>query len=83
MTSLAAELGLRDQASSTADTMVARFADHLDGCTTVAAPQDQGLVALAAMVGALTLARAVADPAMSDRILAAVVGAVQPVARKT
>jgi TetR/AcrR family transcriptional repressor of nem operon len=83
LTSLSAELGLRDQASATTDMVVARLSEYVDNCTTVAAPADQGLVALAAMVGALVLSRAVADPAMSDRILAAVTAAIQPAALAT
>lgn len=81
LSSLAAELGLRGHPSATTDTMVERFAERLKDCPTVSAPPDHGLVALAAMVGALTLARAVSDKGMSDRILAAVIAAVQPVQR--
>lgn len=40
------------------------------GCNE-AAPADEGLAFLALCVGGLTLSRAVADPALSDRILAA------------
>jgi AcrR family transcriptional regulator len=81
LSSLAAELGLRGHPSATTDTMVAGFSERLADCTTTsAAGPDQGLVALAAMVGALTLARAVSDRTTSDRILAAVIAAVQPAA---
>jgi AcrR family transcriptional regulator len=75
---LAAELGLRGQPSATADMLVARLAARLAECRLEAAPGDQGTVAVAAMVGALTLARAVADRAASDRILAAVRAALRP-----
>ena len=75
---LAAELGLRGQPSATADAMVARMTALLADCRLTPAAGDQGIVALAAMVGALTLARAVSDPAASDAILAAVRGALQP-----
>ncbi len=71
LSSLAAELGLRDTPSANTDVLVARYAHRLDACTLEAGPQ-QGLVALAAMVGALTLARSVMDPSTSQRILAAV-----------
>lgn len=82
LTTLAAELGLRGHASGTTDAIVTRLSARLDNCTTVSAPEDQGLVALAAMVGALTLARGVADKATSDRILAAVTAAIQPAANQ-
>lgn len=75
---LAAELGLRGQPSATSDAMVARMTALLAGCRLTAAPGDQGIVALAAMVGALTLARAVSDRAESDRILATVRAALLP-----
>jgi len=68
---LAAELGLRGTPSADTDVLVARFARRLDACTLEAGPH-HGLVALAAIVGALTLARGVMDPPTSDRILAAV-----------
>ncbi|WP_323144327.1 TetR/AcrR family transcriptional regulator [Massilia phyllosphaerae] len=71
LSSLAAELGLRDTPSANTDVLVARYARRLDACTLEAGPQ-QGLVALAAMVGALTLARSVMDQPTSQRILAAV-----------
>ncbi|KQV37798.1 TetR/AcrR family transcriptional regulator [Massilia sp. Root335] len=79
---LAAELGLRGQPSATADAMVARMTALLADCNLAAAPGDEGLVALAAMVGALTLARAVSDRAASDNILAAVRAALQPAPRE-
>jgi AcrR family transcriptional regulator len=75
---LAAELGLRGQPSATADAMVARLTALLAECRLAPAAGDQGVVALAAMVGALTLARAVSDRNASDAILAAVRGALQP-----
>jgi AcrR family transcriptional regulator len=76
---LAAELGLRGQPSATADAMVARMTALLAGCRLAPAAGDEGIVALAAMVGALTLARAVSDRAASDAILTAIRGALQPV----
>jgi len=76
LSSLAAELGLRGTPSATADDIVARMGKRLAPAT-VAADDDDGLVALAAMVGALTLARAVQDPARSDRILQAVQAAIR------
>jgi TetR/AcrR family transcriptional regulator, transcriptional repressor for nem operon len=75
---LAAELGVRGQPSATADAMVARMTALLSDCELALPPADRGLVALAAMVGALTLARAVSDRAASDGILAAVRAALQP-----
>jgi AcrR family transcriptional regulator len=75
---LAAELGLRGQPSATADTMVTHLTALLADCRIAAAPGDESIVALAAMVGALTLARAVSDRAASDRILATVRAALQP-----
>ncbi|MCS0631882.1 TetR/AcrR family transcriptional regulator [Telluria mixta] len=77
---LAAELGLRGQPSATADAMVARVTALLADCRLVPAAGDQGIIALAAMVGALTLARAVSDRTASDAILAAVRAALQPAA---
>jgi AcrR family transcriptional regulator len=79
---LAAELGLRGQPSATADAMVARMTSFLTDYRLAAAPADQGIVALAAMVGALTLARAVSDRGASDGILAAVRAALQPAPRQ-
>jgi TetR/AcrR family transcriptional repressor of nem operon len=75
---LAAELGLRGQPSATADAMVARMTALLAECRLAPAAGDEGVVALAAMVGALTLARAVSDRGASDAILTAVSGALQP-----
>ncbi|KQY01391.1 hypothetical protein ASD28_07670 [Massilia sp. Root133] len=75
---LAAELGLRGQPSATADAMVARMTALLADCRLAPAAGDEGIVALAAMVGALTLARAVSDRSASDAILTAVRGAMQP-----
>jgi len=71
LSSLAAELGLRGTPSATTDVLVARFARRLDACTLEAGPH-HGLVALAALVGAMTLARSVMDGPTSNRILAAV-----------
>jgi len=71
LSSLAAELGLRGTPSANTDVLVARYARRLDACTLKAGPH-QGIVALAAMVGALTLARGVMDQPTSQRILAAV-----------
>jgi len=74
---LAAELGVRGQPSATADAIVARMTALLADCELAVPPADRSLVALAAMVGALTLARAVSDRAVSDGILAAVRAALQ------
>ena len=78
LSSLAAELGLRGTPSGTADAIVARMDARLQPCTVEAREPDRGLVALAAMVGALTLSRAMADPARSARILEAVQAAINP-----
>jgi TetR/AcrR family transcriptional repressor of nem operon len=78
LSSLAAELGLRGMPSSTADAIVARMDARLQPCAIAPGDPDRGLVALAAMVGALTLSRAVADPARSAQILDAVRAAIQP-----
>ncbi len=79
--SLCAELGLRGQPSPVSDALVRRMAARLQDCTFSAGGADaegnQGLVLLSALVGALTLSRAVADPALSERILGAVHAAVQ------
>lgn len=76
--SLCAELGLRGQPSAVSDGLALRMAQRLQACRLGDAGADQGLVTLAALVGALTLSRAVANPALSERILGAVHGAVQP-----
>jgi AcrR family transcriptional regulator len=76
--SLCAELGLRGQPNPASDGLALRMAQRLRECRLGDAGEDQGLLALAAMVGALTLSRAVADPALSDRILGAVRAALQP-----
>jgi TetR/AcrR family transcriptional repressor of nem operon len=75
---LAAELGLRGAPSDTSDVIVSRLARRVEGCELEGAPQDRGIIALAAMVGAITLARAVSDQETSDRILDAVRAAIQP-----
>ncbi len=75
---LAAELGLRGQPSTTADTMVAHMTARLADSRLAAGAGHEGIVAVAAMVGALTLARAVSDRDASDGILAAVRAALQP-----
>jgi AcrR family transcriptional regulator len=79
---LAAELGVRGQPSATADAMIEQMTALLADCRLEAGPGDGGIVALAAMVGALTLARAVSDRAASDGILAAVRAALQPAPRE-
>ncbi|MCS0585128.1 TetR/AcrR family transcriptional regulator [Massilia pinisoli] len=79
---LAAELGVRGQPSATADAMIEQMTALLADCHLEAGPGDGGIVALAAMVGALTLARAVSDRAASDGILAAVRAALQPAPRE-
>lgn len=79
---LAAELGVRGQPSATADAMIGQMTALLADCRLEAGPGDCGIVALAAMVGALTLARAVSDRTASDDILAAVRAALQPAPRE-
>jgi AcrR family transcriptional regulator len=76
--SLCAELGLRGQPSPASDALALRMATRLQACTLDAGADDQGLVLLSALVGAMTLSRAVADPALSERILGAVHAAVRP-----
>jgi AcrR family transcriptional regulator len=76
--SLCAELGLRGQPSPSSDALTLRMAARVQECTLGDAGDDQGLVTLAALVGALTLARSVADPALSARILGAVHAAIEP-----
>jgi TetR/AcrR family transcriptional repressor of nem operon len=66
---LGAELGVRGRPSPTADLMVDRMSERLAGVEVRAAAQDQGLVALTVLVGALTLARAVADDDTSQHVL--------------
>lgn len=73
--SLSAELGLRGMPSPSTDALVERFAGRLEPSSLNSEggkDEERGLAALAALVGALSLARAVADPALSDRILQAV-----------
>lgn len=66
---LSAELGVRGRPSSTSDVLVEQMSERLAEVEVRAAEADQGLVALATLVGALTLARAVADRATSQQIL--------------
>ena len=75
--SLCAELGLRGTPSRTTDAIVAHLDAQLGPCAVASADEDGGLVTLAALVGAVTLARAVADPATSTRILGAVHAAIR------
>jgi TetR/AcrR family transcriptional repressor of nem operon len=77
LSSLAAELGLRGTPSPVADDIVKHMDARLQPCTVAAGGDDSGIVALAAMVGALTLARAVTDGAASQRILDAVRSAIR------
>lgn len=76
--SLCAELGLRGQPSPASDALTLNMAGRLQDCGIDAVGEGQGLVLLSALVGALTLARSVADPALSERILGAVHAALQP-----
>lgn len=76
--SLCAELGLRGQPSATTDGLALNMAKRLEDCKLGDAGDDRGLAALAALVGALTLSRAVADQGLSERILGAVQAAVKP-----
>lgn len=78
LSTLAAELGLRGAPNRISDDMVARLDRRLGDCRVAPRTEDAGIVALAAMVGALTLSRAVSDPASSQRILDAVKAALQP-----
>lgn len=68
---LGAELGLRRTPSPASDRLAAGLAAALAPVRVASEGEDAGLVALATMVGAVTLARSVADTAMSERILAA------------
>jgi len=68
---LAAELGLRGTPSPTAQALASGLAEALAPVAVQAEAQDAGMVALATMVGAVTLARAMADADASERILAA------------
>lgn len=77
LSSLAAELGLRGTPSTAADAIVVRMDARLAPCTLTPRDGERGLVALAAMVGALTLARALADKTRSAHILDAVRAALQ------
>jgi AcrR family transcriptional regulator len=76
--SLAAELGLRGRPNPATTGLVARMAQRLEAGPLRADGPDRGLVALAAMVGALSLARSVADAGVSERILQAVSAALVP-----
>jgi AcrR family transcriptional regulator len=75
--SLCAELGLRGKPSPITDGFATQMAARLDPCTIAPATGATGIVALATLVGAITLARSVADPDTSKRILDAVRAAVQ------
>lgn len=75
---LSAELGLRGTPSATSDAMFARMAARMEDTELHPAAADRGIVALAAMVGALTLARGVANRDTSNRILDAVRAALRP-----
>lgn len=74
---LAAELGLRGTPSRTADTLASGLAEALAPVSVKADAADAGIVALATMVGAVTLARAMADAGASERILAAARAAIR------
>jgi AcrR family transcriptional regulator len=76
LSNLSAELGLRGKPSPTSDELVARLELRVQACRLAPRDAERGIVALAAMVGALTLARAVADPDASQRILDAVQAAI-------
>lgn len=69
LSTLAAELGVRGRPSPTADMLVEQMSARLADVEVRASAADQGLVALATLVGALTLARALADPDASRHIL--------------
>ncbi|WP_081933628.1 TetR/AcrR family transcriptional regulator [Massilia sp. 9096] len=75
---LSAELGIRGRPSPTSDMLVEQMSARLAEVEVRAAPADQGLVALAMLVGALTLARAVADGDTSQHILDAARAALHP-----
>ena len=74
---LAAELGKRGTPSPTTDTLAASLAEALAPVSVKAEGQDAGIVALITMVGAVTLARAMADADASERILAAARNAIR------
>lgn len=74
---LAAELGLRGTPSPTGDALAAGLAQALAKVEVACEGEDAGLVALATMVGAVTLARAMADGAQSERILGAARAAIR------
>ena len=74
---LAAELGQRGTPSPTGDALAAGLAAALAPVQVVGEGEDAGLVALATMVGAITLARAMADAGTAERILAAARGAIR------
>jgi AcrR family transcriptional regulator len=74
---LAAELGQRGTPSPTADMLAAGLAEALASVSVKAEGQDAAIVALTTMVGAVTLARALADPDASERILAAARAAIR------
>jgi AcrR family transcriptional regulator len=74
---LAAELGLRGTPSATADQLAAGLAAALAEARVDSEGEDAGIVALATMVGAVTLARAMADAGTSERVLAAARAAIR------
>jgi AcrR family transcriptional regulator len=74
---LAAELGLRGTPSPTADALAAGLTEALAPVRVASDGNDAALVALATMVGAVTLARAMADAQTSARILEAARAAVR------
>jgi AcrR family transcriptional regulator len=74
---LSAELGLRGTPSPVSDALAADIAAALAPVELACGGKDAGLVALATMVGAISLARAMADPGTSERILAAARAAIR------
>jgi AcrR family transcriptional regulator len=76
--SLAAEMGLRGNPSAATDEVVTQLAERLAGCALRPDDNGRGLVVLAALVGALSLSRAVSEQELSNRILEAVRLALQP-----
>ncbi len=68
---VAAELGQLGKASPTTDRIVRDRLSLIEGELDGPDASDRSILILAAMVGALQLARSVSDPAMSERILKA------------